>query len=135
MHDAPAEQPPVHRVTIERSYDKRALAILAFNTCEGDLDEKLQAAWHATIAPQAWRREMERIRAASQAAGVPAGQAVAPAKDPTPAPDHTARLRDALERVTTNFRLVLASKPVRDVEETLAEADAALGHDGGPRYG
>lgn len=35
-------------------------------------------------------------------------------------------LRSALERVTANYRLTLAGKPVRDVTETLGEADAAL---------
>jgi hypothetical protein len=35
-------------------------------------------------------------------------------------------LRQALERVTANFRLMLAGKPVRDVSETLAECEAAL---------
>ena len=35
-------------------------------------------------------------------------------------------LREALSRVTHNFRLLVAGKPVRDVAETLAEADNAL---------
>ena len=37
-----------------------------------------------------------------------------------------AALRSALERVTNNYRLTLAGKSVRDVTETLAEADASL---------
>jgi hypothetical protein len=37
-----------------------------------------------------------------------------------------APLRSALERVTANFRLMIAGKPVRDVAETLGECDAAL---------
>jgi len=36
------------------------------------------------------------------------------------------RLREALERTLGNFRLLLAGKPVRDVTETIAEAEAAL---------
>jgi hypothetical protein len=35
-------------------------------------------------------------------------------------------LASALERVTYNFRLMMAGKPVRDVAETLAEADSAI---------
>ncbi len=34
---------------IERSYDQRANAIIAFNTCAGDLDDKLDAAYKATL--------------------------------------------------------------------------------------
>lgn len=48
----------------------------------------------------------------------------------TPPPPADARgseaLRSALERVTHNFRLMLAGKPVRDARETLGEVDAAI---------
>lgn len=36
------------------------------------------------------------------------------------------RYLSALERVTYNYRLTLAGKPVRDVSETLSECDAAM---------
>jgi hypothetical protein len=36
-------------VPVERSYDMRAHAILAFNSCKGDRDGALQAAWEATL--------------------------------------------------------------------------------------
>lgn len=56
------EQPPLYRVHIERSYDQRAKAIIAFNTRSGDLDDKLDAAWRATIGapaiaaqPEGWK--------------------------------------------------------------------------------
>lgn len=35
-------------------------------------------------------------------------------------------LESALERVTENYKRTLSGKPVRDVTETLAEADAAM---------
>lgn len=35
-------------------------------------------------------------------------------------------MRDALERVTENFKRAVAGKPVRDMAETLAEVEAAL---------
>ena len=38
-----------------------------------------------------------------------------------------AALRSALERTANALRLVYSQKPLRDMEETLAEADAALG--------
>lgn len=41
--------PVVHRVHAERSYDQRAHAIIAFNKCDSDLDDKLEAAWLATL--------------------------------------------------------------------------------------
>lgn len=36
------------------------------------------------------------------------------------------RLRSALDRLLDSYTLMLAGKPVRDVSETLAEANAAL---------
>lgn len=36
-------------------------------------------------------------------------------------------LRSALERTLTNFKLLLAGRPVRSAAETIAEAEAALG--------
>jgi len=42
-------KPPRHWVYKERSYDQRAKAIIAFNTCTGDLDDKLDAAWCAAL--------------------------------------------------------------------------------------
>jgi hypothetical protein len=36
------------------------------------------------------------------------------------------RMRSALERLRWNFGLVLSGKPCRDVQESLAEVDAAL---------
>ena len=38
-----------------------------------------------------------------------------------------AEMRSALERLRHSYGLLLARKPVRDVEETLAEVDSALG--------
>lgn len=35
-------------------------------------------------------------------------------------------LLDALERITSSYRLLLSRHPVRDASETLAEADAAI---------
>jgi len=37
-------------VWLDRSYDQRAKAIIAFNTCTGDLDDKLGAAFAASVA-------------------------------------------------------------------------------------
>lgn len=51
-----AAQPPAGwvLVPVERSYDQRANALIAFNTTEGtkgkDRDDALQAAWDATLA-------------------------------------------------------------------------------------
>jgi hypothetical protein len=36
-------------VLVDRSYDQRVKALLAYNTCEGDHDDKLGAAWQASI--------------------------------------------------------------------------------------
>lgn len=36
-------------VLVDRSYDQRVKAIIAHNTCVGDLDDKLDAAWRAAI--------------------------------------------------------------------------------------
>lgn len=44
----------------------------------------------------------------------------------TPLLDREEALRSALERVSRNFDLLLAGKPVRDVAETKAEVRAAL---------
>lgn len=41
--------PAFYRVRRERSYDQRAKALIAFNTCAGDLDDKLDAAWAAAL--------------------------------------------------------------------------------------
>ncbi|MDN8612752.1 hypothetical protein [Variovorax ginsengisoli] len=41
--------PPLYRVHADRSYDQRAKSIIAFNTCKGDLDDKLDAAWRASL--------------------------------------------------------------------------------------
>ena len=35
-------------------------------------------------------------------------------------------LRSALEHTLSNFKLILEQKPVRDADETIAEAEAAL---------
>lgn len=37
-------------VWLDRSYDQRAKAIIAFNSCKGDLDDKLGAAFAASVA-------------------------------------------------------------------------------------
>lgn len=46
---------------VDRSYDQRAKAIIAFNTCAGDLDDKLGAAYAAALtaspSPQADQQE------------------------------------------------------------------------------
>ncbi|HCP76218.1 MAG: hypothetical protein CML19_09125 [Pusillimonas sp.] len=34
---------------IDRTYDQRVQSIMAFNTCAGDLDDKLDAAYRATL--------------------------------------------------------------------------------------
>jgi hypothetical protein len=60
-------------------------------------------------------------RAAATRAETQRSSHTAGSDDPT-----TRALRDALDRVTNNFRLLLAGKPVRDVDETLAECDSAL---------
>lgn len=49
MQDAEKAAPPIHHVHAERSCNQRAKAIIAFNTCTGDLDNKLDAAWRATL--------------------------------------------------------------------------------------
>jgi hypothetical protein len=46
---AVAGEKTVYRVARDRSYSQRARAIVAFNTCTGDLDDKLEAAWLATL--------------------------------------------------------------------------------------
>jgi hypothetical protein len=43
------DKPPRHWVHLDGSYDQRAKAIIAFNTCTGDLDDKLDAAWRAAL--------------------------------------------------------------------------------------
>lgn len=43
------ETRPIYRVHMARAYDQRVKAILAFNTCQDDLDGKLEAAWLATL--------------------------------------------------------------------------------------
>lgn len=49
----PAEKPAIPEgfaiTLVDRSYDQRTKAIIAFNTCAGDLDDKLGAAYLATL--------------------------------------------------------------------------------------
>lgn len=53
--DTQGDENPVFQVWRDRSYDQRAKAIIAFNTCTGDLDDKLEAAWLATITTHGLR--------------------------------------------------------------------------------
>lgn len=45
-----SDKQEVRLVPMERSYDQRVKAIIAFNTTAGDLDDKLEAAYQAIIA-------------------------------------------------------------------------------------
>jgi len=49
--DKPAAIPEGFALTlVDRSYDQRVAAIIAHNQCKGDLDDKLDAAYHASLA-------------------------------------------------------------------------------------
>jgi len=49
-HQGAAKVPEGFALTLmDRSYDQRVAAIIAHNQCKGDLDDKLDAAYHASV--------------------------------------------------------------------------------------
>lgn len=129
-------------VPVERSYDMRVKALIAFNTCKGDRDDALQAAWEATLAaapqpsaePVATKLETQQFNCFHVSAEdfnrlktLPAGT-----KLYAHAPDDTALIQqalDALERAQAGLQWYQDSNPEQadgSDDEANAELDKAI---------